>query len=129
MAKIIRLTESDLAKLVRRVIKESNEEEDEFIYIDTPSHKDYGWEPLDDEEPESMMKRYKDWELSDKGKSFKRDSDIANEKHHSSLKHIMSLPDEELEKYMDDATAEYDRKYPHKRKAKDFHAWLRGRKK
>jgi len=128
MRKIIRLTESDLTRLVRRIIKES--EDDEFIYIDSPNSKDYGWEPIgDDEDIEIGMKRFKDWELSDKGKSFKRDNDDAKEKHNKSFEHITSLSDDDLQKYMDDATSEYDRKYPHKRGVKDFEAWLRGRKK
>jgi hypothetical protein len=126
MGKVIRLTESDLSRIVRRVIKESEVEDDEFIYLDEPKLKDYGWNP---DEEEVNVDRYKNWKESPYGKRYQHHLSMHKDKHNKSMEHILSLPDDELDKYMSDAKSEYDRKYPHKNKVGDFHAWLRGRKK
>ena len=130
MKKIISLNESDLTKIVRRVIKERMEEtDDEFIYLDKPELKDYGWNPSEEEKTGyDIADKYKNWKESPYGKRYQYHLSMYKDKHDKSLEHIMSLPDEELQKYMEDATTEYDGKYPHKRKSKDFDAWLRGRK-
>lgn len=127
MKKIIRLTETDLTRIVKRVIKESEVEDDEFIYLDEPKLKDYGWNPR--EEEMGNFDKYKYWKESPYGKRYQYHLSMYKDKHNKSMEHILSLPDDELDKYMSDAKSEYDRKYPRKNKVGDFHAWLRGRKK